>query len=75
MHLSSMDTRQSPKKEISLDHFLPMNPNKHICTFCGKEIGGDPDYTEDGEMVHSECLEEYNKFWKDRSEFIDLIGF
>ena len=52
-----------------------MNPNKHICTFCEKKIGGDPDYTEDGEMAHSECLEEYNKFWKDRSEFIDLIGF
>lgn len=55
--------------------FFTNDPNKHICTFCEKKIVGDPDYTEDGEMVHSECLEEYNKFWKDRGEFIDLIGF
>jgi len=47
-----------------------------LCTFCEKEIHSTQlTYTEDAEMVHKKCLDDYNKYWEDRNEMMDLIGY
>ena len=47
------------------------------CTFCEKEIKykEDVSYTEDAEIAHSRCLQDFEQHWKDRDEALDLIGY
>jgi hypothetical protein len=47
------------------------------CTFCEKEIKGKEDvsHTEDAEITHSKCLQDFEQQWKDRDEALDLMGY
>ena len=46
------------------------------CTFCGKYVSSTEEtLTEDAEIAHVKCLEADIKYWDDRDEAIDLMGY
>jgi len=47
-----------------------------FCTFCGKEINPiELSYTEDAEPSHIKCLVNKIKYWEDKREDMDLMGY
>ena len=50
--------------------------NKIIkCTYCGEKIETKAFYTEDAEPAHEKCLKAFEKYWEDKAEDIDIIGY
>ena len=46
------------------------------CIFCGKYVKKENEtYTEEAEICHKKCLENFIKFWEERNEFFNLMGW
>ena len=58
------------------------NPNDlnveftYVCTFCSCKVNKEKlTFTEDYELSHKDCLDEFEEHWDEREEAFDMLGW